>query len=433
MQRDLDRLSAAPFDLAVIGGGVIGVSVARDAARRGMKVALVERDDFACAASEAMSHLIHGGIRYLAQGHLKQVFQSLEERAIWQKIAPDHVIPQTFLMPLYGKGALARATLAIGAGLFELLGGKGIGRRLTASEAISAEPVLDHPALQGAVTYSDYRLERPEHLVMAMLADAAGHGAVVANHLEANGLRQTSDGLKLTARDTITGEVVEITAAMVANVTGPWTAQLASRLLAGQGAAKLVASKGIHILTHQITKSHAIALSGKGEHAFIVPFGSHSLVGTSDEPYTGDLADVQPTPAEIDELVERVGRLLPSTKPFLQAPVGAFAGVRALPGAAGDTYSASRDFSICDHSADGCARLYSVHGGKWTTARLVARKAVDRFATALGGNFRQCDTQTALIPPLQPTQLREMMAVTEQDRARRRSRLSMLESGVWSV
>ena len=234
MQRDLDAFAAKPFDLAIIGGGVIGAAMARDGARRGMKVALVEREDFACAASEAMSHLIHGGMRYLAQGQLSQVFQSLAERAIWRRIAPAHVAPQPFLMPLINKGAVSQASLSAGTRLFDWLGGNGWGRRLSAAQAIAAEPALELPGLQGAFAYCDCRLDRPERLVLAMLGDAVAHGAVVANHCEAIRLAVNSAGHELILLDRLTDREHVLRTKMVANVTGPWAAKLAGKLIPGQ-------------------------------------------------------------------------------------------------------------------------------------------------------------------------------------------------------
>jgi glycerol-3-phosphate dehydrogenase len=428
MKRDLDALATTSFDLAVIGGGVIGVATARDAARRGLKVALLERDDFASAASEAMSHLIHGGIRYLAQGHLRQVSRSLSERAIWRRIAPDHVAPLHFLMPLIGKSARSRWALAAGTRLFEALGGNGFGRLLSPAEAIAAEPALDLPGLQGALRYSDCRLERPEYLVLAMLADGAGHGMVAANHAEAAALDKDDRVWRLTVRDHVGGASFRLRALAVANISGPWAAQLATRLVPGQRAARLVASKGIHLVTRAVTSSHAIALSGNGEHGFVAPFGSFSLVGTSDVPVSGDFSRPVASPGDIAELTARLTRLLPSLQPALEHPLAAFAGIRALPGEGGDTYSAVRDFRIADHAGDGAAGFYSVYGGKWTTARFVAEAAVDRIARYLGRRLRPCDTRSAPIPALPEAQLAALLAVTPEDRERRRSRLSVLES-----
>jgi glycerol-3-phosphate dehydrogenase len=427
VKRDLDALAGRTFDLLVIGGGVIGVAVARDAARRGLKVALVERDDFCCAASEAMSHLIHGGIRYLAQGHFRQVFQSLSERRIWCKVAPEHVVAQPFLLPLIAKPAAERLALAAGAALFELLGGNGIGRRLTPKEAVAAEPVLENRELAGAITYSDCRLDRPEHLVLAMLADAAAHGLVAANHAEATALTKVAGGLRVHVKDRCSGSGLQVEALAVANVTGPWSAQLASKFVPGQKAARLIASKGIHIVTRRFGGVHAIALSGRGEHGFIAPWGGFSLIGTTDDPIEPSASLPAATDKEIASLSARIARLLPAAATHVSEPLASFAGIRALPGAQADTYSASRDFTVADHAGDGFAGFYSVYGGKWTTARLVAERAVDRIAGQFTRDLAPCDTSTAVIAPLPQAALGDFMVATPQDAARRQSRLSRLE------
>ena len=436
MQRDLDAMAGRKFDLAVIGGGVIGSAIARDAARRGIRVVLLERDDFACAASEAMSHLIHGGIRYLAQAHFIQIAQSLRERRIWRRVAPGFVKPQPFMVPLFNKGVASRLTLSAGTRLFELAGGNGFGQHLSPSQAIAAEPLLDLPGLAGACLYSDCRIDQPERLVLAMLADACANGAQIANHAEVEAMAVDNTHLRLVARDAMCGETFTLQADKVANVTGPWAQKLATRLLPDQAGAKLTASKGIHIVTRQLTRSHALALSGKGEHAFIVPWGGFSLIGTTDTADTGDPGSAVATSAEVHELTAKVLRLLPSAKHVFEHSVSTFAGVRALPGASGDTYSASRDFQIVCHANDGAPSFFSVYGGKWTTARLVAEKAVDRITRDFQRSLKPCDTATAsIVVPLVSTSIDNAaqdfvgeMALTEGDRMRRMSRLEVLRA-----
>jgi glycerol-3-phosphate dehydrogenase len=435
MQRDLDALVKTRFDLAVIGGGVIGAAIARDAARRGMVVALVERDDFACGASEAMSHLIHGGIRYLAQGQLTQVVQSMAERAIWRRTAPDFVSPQPFLVPLIDKGMMAKLALSLGTRLFEMLGRNGLGRRLSRAETVAAEPALDSVGLEGAYRYSDSRVDQPERLVLALLEDAARHGAVIANHAEAVGLERRGAGIRLSVHDAATASRLQLDAGAIANVTGPWAEQLASRLVPGQRSVALTASKGIHIVTRQLTKTHAVTLPGRHEYAIIVPWGGYSLIGTTDDAYEGDLAKLSATPAEVAALTEKVTRLLPSAREVLKEPIATFAGARALPGAAkGDTYSVARDFAIVAHAEDGVPGFFTIYGGKWTTARLIAERTVDRLVTTLSRSAKPCDTARAIIPPL-PSVIGEAgldrasadeMASTEADLLRRMTRLHTL-------
>src|SRR5215470_3631606 len=196
MKRNLKRLADERFDLLVIGGGITGACVARDASLRGLKVALIERNDFANATSAHNSKLVHGGLRYLRNLELGLVRESLKERRIWQRIAPHLVHPLPFLVPLYKAGLKGRATLSAGLTLYDLLsydrawledpdqhlpGHSWLGAR----EALAQEPVLERPGLDGTFAYYDAQMYSPERLALECLIDADAHGAAVANYIEA--------------------------------------------------------------------------------------------------------------------------------------------------------------------------------------------------------------------------------------------------------
>jgi glycerol-3-phosphate dehydrogenase len=429
MQRDLAGLAGPVFDLAIIGGGIVGAAIARDASRRGMRVALIERGDFGSAASEAMSRTIHGGLRYLAQGRFGLVRDALRERAIWMRTAPGFVLEQMFMLPLTGgvSGFKARAGVA----LYERLSGRKA-VLLTRSQALEREPVLDMPGLTGAAVYHDARIDDPHRLIIAILQDAAQHGCVLANHVECAGLRIAGGRVRgLTACDHMDGELVDIRAASIVNATGPWAQRLADLVLPRQRHARLKASKGVHIVTRPMTNGHAIALSGKGEHGFVLPWMGMSLIGTTDEPCNADGAANGATPDELLRLTEKIIRLLPASKPFLDAPLGSYAGVRALPGSREDTYRAARELAFCNHAADGADGFISVFGGKWTTARRIAEMVADRLALRFDGRLKPCDTRVAQIaPPAQSGTVEDRvrraqdheMAVTAKDVMRRLGR-----------
>src|SRR5579862_9128780 len=234
MRRALDRLSHETFDVLIVGGGITGICVARDAARRGLKVALVERGDFAAATSAHNSRLIHGGLRYLRNFELGLVRESLRERRIWQRIAPHHVHPLPFLVPLYGAGAKARATLAAGLTLYDLLSfdrkwlddpRQRLPRHswLGAEEARRNEPVLDQPNLEGAFLYYDAQMDSPERLALECLIEADANGAALANYVEATQLilkdRRVA-GCRM--RDVTSGETFEVRAKATLVAAGPW-------------------------------------------------------------------------------------------------------------------------------------------------------------------------------------------------------------------
>jgi glycerol-3-phosphate dehydrogenase len=432
MKRNLKELESRKFDLCVIGGGVIGACIARDAARRGLCVALIEMSDFASAASEAMSHTIHGGIRYLAQGRIGLVREALAEKTVWLKTAPDFISEQKFIMPLgSGLGALQ---MKAGITLYQLLGGRHAAFH-AAGAALELEPNLARPGLSGAAVYDDARVDDPHRLIIAILQDAASHGAVIANHVECTGL-MSADGSAagVNLADRLTGVQFQARAAFIVNASGPWAEKLASRLLPGQKQARLTASKGIHILTPPMSNSHAIAVSGMGEHGFVLPWKGMSLVGTTDEAFTGDAGSTQPSDQEVAMLIEKISRLLPQAQPFLDNRISSFAGVRALPGTAADTYRASREVAVCDHASDGMSGLFSVFGGKWTTARLIAEQFLNRLTPRFTKPLKPCGTRSAqirarrgaldLAARLALAAEREM-AVTEDDHCRRIGRADL--------
>ena len=435
MKRDLKEFESRTFDLCVIGGGVIGACLSRDAARRGLSVALVEMNDFASAASEAMSHTIHGGIRYLAQGRIGLVREALREKAVWLHVASDFVREQKFIMPL--SGGMSSLRIKAGIALYQRLGGKRAAF-LSAAEALALEPCLALPDLSGAAAYDDARVDDPERLVIAILQDAAAHGAVIANHVKCTGLLvRNGKAAGVSVIDRLTGAPFQVRACHIVNASGPWAERLADRLVPGQKQARLTASKGIHILTPPISKSCAVAVSGKGEHGFVMPWKGMSLVGTTDEAIAGAAGWAEPSQEEIARLIEKMTRLLPQARELLQEPLGSFAGVRALPGAAGDTYRASREVAVCDHAAGGAGGMYSVFGGKWTTARLIAERFITQLAPRFSGPLKACDTRTAAISAIAAApdlgaRLRQAadseMAVAEDDFARRIGRADMLSA-----
>src|SRR5690242_17543449 len=199
MRRDLSRLSNEVFDLLIIGGGITGACVARDAARRGLKVGLIEKNDFAHATSAHNSKLIHGGLRYLRNFELGLVRESLRERRIWQRIAPHLVRPLPFLVPLYNAGFKGRATLAAGLTLYDILSyDRGwladpdqrlpAHSFLDAKDAVVREPALAGPGFEGAFLYYDAQMYAPERLAFECILDAVAHGAATANHVASDGL-----------------------------------------------------------------------------------------------------------------------------------------------------------------------------------------------------------------------------------------------------
>jgi glycerol-3-phosphate dehydrogenase len=445
MKRDLERLSNEPFDLLVIGGGITGACVARDAALRGLSVALVEKNDFACATSAHNSKLIHGGLRYLRNLELGLVRESLRERRIWQRVAPHLVHPLPFLIPLYGAGWKARAQLAAGLTLYDVLS---FDRRwlpdpaqrlpghrwLDRTRALELEPSLDGPAFEGAFEYYDAQMSSPERLALEIVKDAAANGAAVANHLTAEGLLLRDGRVEgATVSNRFGGERFDVRASTALIAAGPWADLFLAQALGKPASHRLMRSKGIHLLVPAMTGGRALTVAADGGHFFVLPWRGLSLLGTTDAVYTGSPDNVGVTESDIAQFLAFINKHLPSP-PLKRDDVRHFyAGLRPLvDDGSGDTYDASRRAELIDHGReDGAAGLFSAIGGKWTTSRDLAEKTVDVIAARLKKSARACTTSTALLPPplaelSEPDArigfaIREEMALTLEDVVMRRS------------
>jgi glycerol-3-phosphate dehydrogenase len=403
------------FDLVVVGGGIMGACVARDTARRGLTVALIERGDFSGATSAASSKLVHGGLRYLQNLELRIVRESLKERRVWAHIAPHLVHPLPFLMPFLGGGVAAKLKLGLGFGLYDALAfdrnrladpskhvprHAGLGKR----EAEALEPALAGTPFTRAMRYFDYQMESPERLGLECILDAVAAGAVAANYVELTGFLRSRDGAVegIAARDLLSNSETEIRGRFVVNATGVWADRLLRQMLAGEPPFEIRPSKGIHLVCRPLLGMHALALMGEGEHLFALPWRGLTVVGTTDTGYDGPLEDVRATEADRRALIERCNRMLPAARLAEEDVRFAYAGLRPLVshgGDSGNTYDASRAAEIVEHARHGGpASLMSVIGGKWTTSRLVAEQAVDRLARTLGVSTRSCDTAEARLP-----------------------------------
>lgn len=412
MRRDLTRLSNEAFDLLVIGGGVTGACVARDASLRGLKVALIEKNDFACATSAHNSKLIHGGLRYLRNFELGLVRESLRERRIWQRTAPHLVQPLPFLIPLYNAGFKGRATLAAGLTLYDILS-YDRGRLsdpdqrlpghsfLNAKRAIAREPSLEGPGFEGAFLYYDAQMYSPERLALECVLDAAAHGAALANHVACEGLvirNGAVEGAK--AHDLPTNARFDIRAKVTLLAAGPWADIFLAQALGKPATHKLLRAKGIHLLVPPMTKQDALTVAAGGGHFFVLPWRGHSLLGTTDTAFLSKPDDVGVTESDIDDFLVFINANLPSAHVSRANVQHWYAGLRPLvDDGSGDTYDASRRAELVDHSKDdGLGGLFSAIGGKWTTSRDLAEKTVDRLVERLGIKTRPCSTQTAPTP-----------------------------------
>lgn len=408
LRRQLENFAGTIFDVAIIGGGITGACIARDASRRGLRVALVERRDFSSGTSAATSKMVHGGLRYLQSMQMGVVRESLRERRIWERIAPHMVRPQLFIVPTHSRRH--DWELRVGVKLYDLLAFDRndledaaqhipASRRVTAAEATKLEPVLAGRRPHGGVVYGDCVMYSPERLALECLIDAGEHNATIANYAEATGLSRDSAGRAVVnVRDVVSGDQFEIRARVVINAAGPWADALA-RLENDATQARLVHSKGIHMVVRPITSTHALTVPHKGRHFFVIPWRSHSLIGTTDTPFTGDPDDVSVTSEDLSSFLTFVNEALPDARLNPSDVVYAYAGLRPLVSQPGvDNYRASRRSEIIDHGTGGGFPLLSVIGGKWTSSRALAERCVDMLAAKSGVATKRCDTSTARLP-----------------------------------
>jgi glycerol-3-phosphate dehydrogenase len=387
---NLDRLASESFDLLVIGGGITGVAIARDAALRGIRTALVEKNDWAAGTSSRSARLIHGGLRYLEYYQFGLVFEALSERAVLRRIAPRLVRPTPFMYPLYRGQGPGFLKLAAGMWLYDILAQfRNVSRHrmMLARETARREPIVAREGLRGAARYYDAVVD-DARLTLATAQSAHRAGAVVANHAQVVGLMQ-SQGQVVGAmvRDEITGREMEVKARIVVNACGPWVDNVRSMDVGVRHASPLLRpTKGVHLIIRRerLTSQHAIAFDSPRDdrHLYVIPWGDFAIIGTTDTDYTGDPDALSVTPDDADYLLEAARHAFLSVRLTESDVISAYIGLRALIGSdAASTYAISREHHI-EQSESG---LFTIAGGKLTTHRLMARETVDTVAKKLGG------------------------------------------------
>lgn len=391
--RLLERLGEGRrWDVLVIGGGATGLGCAVDAAARGHATLLLEARDFAAGTSSRSTKLIHGGVRYLAQGRLRLVREALRERAWLLANAPHRVRPLRFVVPTHGR--VRRAVLSAGLGVYDLLAGaRGIGpcQRLDAAALAAALPGLRTQVADGAVAYWDAQFDDAP-LAITLMRSVFDLGGVALNHVAVEGLlHQGGRVAGVAARDAESGETFELTARVVINATGPWADRL--RCLDDAGAPpRLRPSQGAHVVVDAdfLPGQDALLIprTDDGRVLFVVPWQGRRLIGTTDTACDGVPDEPRPLASEIDFLLDTAGRYL-ARSPRRADVRSAFAGVRPLiGGSARATAGLSREHLV-EVSRAG---LVTVTGGKWTTYRCMAEDAVNAAERVAGVGRRACIT-----------------------------------------
>jgi glycerol-3-phosphate dehydrogenase len=373
----LGRLADEPWDVLIIGGGIVGSGALLDATSRGLRAALVEQDDLAVGTSSRSSRLIHGGLRYLEDFRLQLVREALAERSRLLQLAPHLVKLERFLFPVYGWPLVHRAFMGAGLTLYDLLGAARDGGRahhLGAGAVAELIPVIKRERLRGGVTYSD-GVEDDARYSIAVARTAIEHGATVVTRARATDVR-TDDGGTITGvvvQDLLGGDAIEVHSRKVVDATGVWLGHPEARL--GGSTMKLVPSRGTHLVFERarLPLKVGMTLRVPGRVVFVIPHPGVWIVGTTDVADDGAPDRPVPTRDEVDEILENVNHVLDADLRREDA-VGAFAGLRPLVGApGGDTARVSREHTIHRERSG----LVRVSGGKYTTYRLMARDAVD--------------------------------------------------------
>lgn len=397
---NLARLREETFDLLVIGGGITGAGIARDAALRGFKTALIEKEDYASGTSSRSSKLIHGGLRYLKNLQFHLVFEASAERRVLRRIAPHLLRPLPFILPIYRHRSPGYSKLRAGMWLYDALGLFGnvqLHRMLGPSEVLQLEPWIWAQGLAGGARFYDYGVD-DARLTLATLLSAHQHGAVVVNHARACGLVKEKGRVRgAQVRDQIEGKEHEVMARVVVNAAGPWS-DLVLRMDDPRSRPRLRLSKGVHLLVprEKIGNRHAVVFTSYKDNRamFVIPWGRYVILGTTDTEYPVDPDQVWADAADVAYVLGSFNRAFPDVRLSEEDILSTYAGLRPLVGGGASwSYRASREHQILESGSG----LISIIGGKLTTYRIMARQLVDRVEEKLAREFgvrpsRGCET-----------------------------------------
>lgn len=379
------------FDLLIIGGGIVGAGVARDAALRGLRTLLVEQGDFASGTSSRSSRLLHGGLRYLAQGRLGLVHEASVEKMRIHQIAPHLAAPLPFIFPTWRGGGWPRWMMGIGVHIYALLC---TGRNLGPSSMLSRERVLNllpgprPEGLTGGARYFD-GLTNDARLVLDTLRSAEAAGATLMNYVSFVESSDPAGGMRrCTLRDALTGQPMEVRARTIVNASGPW----ANRLKRSQ--VRLRLTKGVHLVIERrrLPVPDAVALPVGDRIVFIIPWGERAILGTTDTDYSGDPATVRTSDEDIQYLLRIINGAFPQARLERADLIASWAGVRPLIAKRSDAAGAPSDISRAHQIRQSEPGWFDVAGGKLTTYRRMAEQTVDSVCAALGGRWPACRT-----------------------------------------
>jgi glycerol-3-phosphate dehydrogenase len=376
----LADLPDSPFDMIVIGGGITGCGIARDAAMRGLRVVLLEQGDLASGTSSRSSRLIHGGLRYLEHGHLRLVFEASAERRRLLRLAPHLVRPLRFTWPVYRDARVSGWRLAAGLTLYDALAlFRNVGRhhRLDSAEIQKEQPALSRDGLRGGATYYDARTD-DSRLALAVAMDARDRGGAILNHTRVTAVIQRNGRtVGVEARDELTGITRRLSAQMTVNAAGPWS-DVVRQLEGSKAAPRVQGSKGVHITVdrQRVGNNDALTLLSPddGRVMFALPSGQQTIFGTTDTFTAISPDEVRASESDVDYLLAAANRFFPAARLGRGDVISAWAGIRPLAATGtGDSVSASREHAIAVTPTG----VVTITGGKLTTFRIMAAQTVE--------------------------------------------------------
>jgi glycerol-3-phosphate dehydrogenase len=403
-KNNLRSLAEEKYDLFIIGGGITGAGVARDAALRGMKVGLIEACDFASGTSSRSSKLIHGGIRYLENLEFKLVFEALSERQKLFQMAPHLVHPLRFMIPLYEEGRVGMFKMGLGMWAYDALSlfqAPELHERLSPASTVARMPTLQGQKLLGSYVYSDAYMD-DDRLVLETLRSANEAGAHCVNYVKAIGAEMSADGKlqKVICEDQISKTKFSVQARHFVSTVGPWTDELGTALFK-KWKSILRPTKGVHLTftKKRLPMSSAVVMGAEKRIVFGIPRHEMVIVGTTDTDFQGSPSDVVATPEDVEYLLGVIENYFPGAHMRPSDIVATYAGVRPLVNDGASTEGkTSREHVIFteDHG------VTFVAGGKYTTYRLMAEQIVKEclhfFPIEDRVRFNRCLTDQPINP-----------------------------------
>jgi len=391
----LCRLKDSTFDVLVVGGGIVGAGVARDAAMRGLKTALVEQGDFASGTSSRSSRLLHGGMRYLAQGRVGLVREASREKRVVGHIAPHLAQPLAFIFPGRKGTSWALWKLAVGVKLYDALCGmRNFGRSsvLGRQKTIEVLPGISPQGLTGAVRYFD-ALTNDARLVIDTVRSAAQHGATALNYVRLADAQRSGNVWQCTLQDVESGAALEVQSRTVVNATGPWSDRLP------HSNTSLRLTKGVHLVIDRdrLPVPDAVVMAEGDRILFAIPWGERVILGTTDTDYQGPPSEPTCDDEDIQYVLGVTNAAFPQAKLTKGDLVSTWAGLRPLVADRnGNPSDISRRHEVKMHEPG----WWDVTGGKLTTYRLMAEETAEAIAKYMGSGKKQCETaRTPLLDP----------------------------------